>query len=183
MAICQISESGVRPGQNGGAIAAWHGLGCRPPKKPGNNKCTYIRISVLFVCIYVHIYIYIYIYIYVHTYIYIYIYVSIYIYVYLYIYMYIYVYIYTHTYTYTYIHTYIYNYLYMSKSICKQLKSMGIQIREDQNMGLSSGVFPRLPEDTGCDTHPLGFAEYDQSISGYHGVKLICYSPNMLSTR
>ena len=71
----------------------------------------------------------------------------------------------------------------MSKSICKQLKSMGIQIREDQNMGLSSGVFPRLPEDTGCDTHPLGFAEYDQSISGYHGVKLICYSPNMLSTR
>ena len=89
--------------------------------QPGNNKCTYIRISVLYVNIYICTH--------THTYIY--------------IYMYIYIYIYMHIHIHIHIHIYICIYIYMSKSICKQLKSMGIQIREDQNMGLSSGVFPQ----------------------------------------
>ena len=142
MAICQISESGLRPGQNGGAIAAWHGLGCRPPqRKAGNNNCTYIRMSALYIYICTHIYIYIcrYIHIYICTY--------------KYIYMYIYIYTYIH------IHIHIYIYMYLSKSICKQLKSIWVQIRIKTWFILWGTVFPRLPEDTGCDTHPLGFAE------------------------
>ena len=65
--------------------------------QPGNNKCTYIRISVLYVNIYIYIYMY------THTYIYIYI----------YMYIYIYIYIYAHTYTYTYTYIYICIYIYI----------------------------------------------------------------------
>ena len=57
--------------------------------QPGNNKCTYIRISVLYVNIYIYMYTHIY------------------------IYMYIYIYIYAHTYTYTYTYIYIYMYIYI----------------------------------------------------------------------
>ena len=87
-----------------------------PPKKPGNNKCTYIRISVLFVCIYIctHIYIHIYICTHIYIHIYTYIYICIYIHICISIYIYVHICIYIHIH----IHIHIYTHIYIIICIC-----------------------------------------------------------------